>query len=192
MAPHIRLRRNWHADSHSDLDWPQLLRMGLGVLHLQLSHPAPGFSVVGQIYHDHVSGTRFGLSICVSGRLLRLHLPRLDGWVSVVGYRGLQKGKYIYLFHVRPSQRSVADVCGRRAATGKRVRTNAWRLANISEDHDYRKLFLHMARNNNALHSFVVQFISLRVIANPSSPTRFQPSRRYPTMPEAASALTTT
>lgn len=134
--------------------------MGTGLLHLQLSHPAPRFGMVGQIYHDHVRGTRFRLSICSSGRFLWLHISGLDGRFPVVGDRGLQAGTSNQVFLVPPSGRSIADCWATRAATGKHVPTNVLGLGSISDQPNYGSYIDYIY----VMHPFVVHSIVLRLL----------------------------
>lgn len=73
-------------------DRPELLRLGRGLLHLQLRPPPPRAGLVGQIHHDPVRSAGLRPRLWRRRHLLRLHLPRLGLRADVVGNRGLQAG----------------------------------------------------------------------------------------------------
>jgi len=95
------------------------------MLHLQLSHSASRFSMVGKIHHDHVRGTRFGLSICVSGRLLGFIYP---GWMDGFRWWGTEVYKQVRLINYSFYSRSIVDAwrVGLRLASMSLQTLGAW------------------------------------------------------------------
>ena len=70
--------------------WAQLLRLGTGVLYLQLLDSAPSYGLVGEIHDDFERRARLGTGVWTGGCFLWICVPRLDEWIYVVGNRGLQ------------------------------------------------------------------------------------------------------
>ena len=82
----------WKSQLDSTRDWSQLLRLGSGLLHLQLRHQKEGKCLVGKVHNDSECSAGLGIGVWAGGGILWVRVPRIDGRLQVVGNRDLQAG----------------------------------------------------------------------------------------------------